>query len=162
MPPKKSESLKFIKIGDAISQGLHDGLNHLYPLEEAEEDPVWAEENPYIKRSTEPSVFTDTMDIDPAITKSLTALAEACKEAAEALGKSILAAANCLNIWTQKVSAEEGPLKPFFQSIRAMEVQKALNEAPSRVRHLAKHSKKHRTRKKNLNRAMREYQRRKK
>lgn len=42
----------------------------------------------------------------------------------------------------------------------AKEMQAALNEAPPRVRYLAKHGKKHRTRKKNLNRALREYKRR--
>lgn len=51
MPPEESESLKFLKIGEAVSQGLLDGLKPLYPLEEVEEDPVWAEdwikENPY-------------------------------------------------------------------------------------------------------------------
>lgn len=44
----------------------------------------------------------------------------------------------------------------------AAEVQAALKEAPPRVRHLAQHSKKHRTRKKNINRALREYRRRRK
>lgn len=44
----------------------------------------------------------------------------------------------------------------------AAEVQAALKEAPPRVHHLAQHSKKHRTRKKNINRALREYRRRRK
>lgn len=40
------------------------------------------------------------------------------------------------------------------------EVKAALNEAPPRVRHLAEHGKKYRTRKKNINRALRDYRRR--
>jgi hypothetical protein len=44
--------------------------------------------------------------------------------------------------------------------LEAAKVQAALNEAPPRVRHLATHGKKYRTRKKNINRALREYQRR--
>ena len=38
--------------------------------------------------------------------------------------------------------------------------QEAIKEAPPVVRHLALHGKKRRTRKKNINRALREYQRR--
>ena len=43
---------------------------------------------------------------------------------------------------------------------KAAEMQAALNAAPPRVRHLAQHGKKYRTRKKNINRALREYKRR--
>ncbi len=46
--------------------------------------------------------------------------------------------------------------------LKAARTQQALKEAPPRVRHLAYHSKKHRTQKKNINRAMREYYRRQK
>lgn len=42
----------------------------------------------------------------------------------------------------------------------AAEIKVALNEAPPRVRHLALHGKKYRTRNKNINRALREYRRR--
>lgn len=46
------------------------------------------------------------------------------------------------------------------QLSKAAEVKAALNEAPPRVRHLAEHGKKYRTRKKNINRALRDYRRR--
>ena len=46
------------------------------------------------------------------------------------------------------------------EAINAAKKQVAVAQAPPRVRHLAQHSKKHRTRKKNTNRAMRDYQRR--
>lgn len=46
--------------------------------------------------------------------------------------------------------------------LEAVKAQQALKEAPPRVRHLAYHSKKHRVQKKNINRALREYQRRQK
>lgn len=69
MPPKESESLKFLKVGEAVSQGLHDGSKSIYPLEGVEEDPVWAEEwakeNPYFKmdRETVRAVATATLRI---------------------------------------------------------------------------------------------------
>lgn len=63
----------------------------------------------------------------PDVTKAFTALGEACKQAAESLGKKVRA---------------------------------ALNEAPPKVRHLALHGKKYRTQKKNINRALRDSQRR--
>lgn len=44
--------------------------------------------------------------------------------------------------------------------LKNLEVQAALLEAPPKVRHLALHGKKYRTRKKNINRALREYRRR--
>ncbi len=66
-------------------------------------------------------------------TKAFTALYEACKQAAESLGKKVRAAAK---------------------------VRAALNEAPPKVRHLALHGKKYRAKKKNINRALRDYQRR--
>ena len=46
--------------------------------------------------------------------------------------------------------------------LEAARTQQALKEAPPRVRHLAYNSKKHRVQKKNINRALREYQRRQK
>jgi hypothetical protein len=163
MPPKESESLEFLKIGEMVSQGLHDGLEPLYPLEEVEEDPVWAEEwakeNPYIKAAQEPVTFTAEAQIRPEAAKAFTALGEACKQAAETIGKHIREAANCVSIWAREVPTAVGGIEQFLQAVRA---RAALNEAPSKVRHLAKHGKKHRTRKKNINRAMREYQRRKK
>ena len=57
MPPKESESLAFLKVGEAVSQGLYYSSKSIYPLEEVEEDPVWAEEwakeNPYLKMDME-------------------------------------------------------------------------------------------------------------
>lgn len=57
MPPKESESLAFLKVGEAVSQGLYYGSKSIYPLEEVKEDPVWAEErakeNPYLKMDME-------------------------------------------------------------------------------------------------------------
>lgn len=163
MPPKESESLKFLKIGEAISLGLHDGLNHPYPLEEVEEDPVWAEEwakeNPYIKAAQEPVTFTAETQISPEAANAFTALGEACKQAVETIGKLIREAANCVSIWAREVTTAVGGIEQFLQAVR---VWAALNEAPPRVRHLARHGKKYRTRKKNINRALREYQRRRK
>lgn len=69
MPPKESESLKFLKVGEAVSQGLHYGCKSIYPLEEDEEDPVWAEEwvkeNPYIKKDIKAlrAIATATLSI---------------------------------------------------------------------------------------------------
>lgn len=161
MPPKESESLKFLKVGEAVSQGFHDGCKSIYPLEEVEEDPVWAEkwakENPYIKAAQEPATFTTEMKIDQDIAeaaKAFTALGEACRQTAKALVNLFLAATNCV------VGTLRGIDIPAL--LKAAEVQKALNEAPPRVRHLARHGKKYRTRKKNINRALREYQRRRK
>lgn len=44
--------------------------------------------------------------------------------------------------------------------LKNAKVQQALKEAQPRIRHLAYNSKKHRVQKKNINRALREYQRR--
>ena len=80
MPPKESESLKFIKIGEAISQGIHDSLNQPYQLEEVEEDPVWAEEwakeSPYLKRDIETvrTVATATLRIINNLMPSIIAI----------------------------------------------------------------------------------------
>lgn len=69
MPPKESESLAFLKVGEAVSQGLYYGSKSIYPLEEVEEDPVWAEEwakeNPYLKMDMETvrAIATATLSI---------------------------------------------------------------------------------------------------
>lgn len=159
MPPKESESLKFLRVEEAVSQGLHGGCKSIYPLEEVEDDPVWAEkwakENPHIKAAQEPATFTAEMKIDQDIaevTKAFTALEETCRQTAKVLGKMVQAAVDYL------VAIAQGIDIPAL--LKAAEVQAALNEAPSRVRHLAMHGKKYRTRKKNINRALREYQRR--
>lgn len=87
----------------------------------------------------------------PDAAKAFTALGEACKQAAEAMGKAARAAVNCVVATVREVD--------IAQLFKAAKVQEALKEAPPRVRHLAKHGK-HRTRKKNTNRALREYKRR--
>lgn len=92
------------------------------------------------------------MRIDPDVAKSFTAMGEACKQAAEALGKFVRAAADCVAAILRGVNPA--------QLLKAAKVQAALKEAPPRVRHLARHAKKHRVRKKNANRALREYERR--
>lgn len=73
--------------------------------------------------------------------------------ASVALGRACAAVADFICAMAQFV-AEVLPLLPD-----AMELQAALNEAPPRVRHLAAHGKKRRTRKKNIRRALREHKR---
>ena len=80
------------------------------------------------------------------------ALGEACGQVAAALVCFARAAMDCL------IAIASDP--DVAQLLKVAEAHAALNEAPTRVRHLALHGKKHRTRKKNLNRALREYQRR--
>ena len=105
-------------------------------------EPEWAEDHPAVIREAKEATFTAEVKINPDIAKAFTALGEACKRAA----------ADC-------VAAIAGGMD-IAQLLKAAEVQAALNEAPPRVRHLAEHGKKYRTRKKNINRALREYQRR--
>lgn len=88
----------------------------------------------------------------PEVIKAFTALGEACKQFAELLGKIVRAAVDCVVAIARGVD--------IAQLLKIAKVQAALNEAPPRVRHLALHSKKRRTQKKNINRALREYQRR--
>ena len=131
-----------------------EGLQQLYPLDEAPEAVEgieWPKENPYIKPTTD-ATFTAEMLITPEVSKAFATLGEACKRAAEALGRAVRAAADCAAAIARGVD--------IAQLLKAVRVQEALKEAPPRVRHLAQHSKKHRTRKKNINRALREYQRR--
>lgn len=83
---------------------------------------------------------------------------EAFGRAANALGVftvSITDWANaCLDAWYTMVGL---PLAEHMQKKR--EQIKALLAASPRVRHLAQHHRKYRTRKKNINRALREYKR---
>lgn len=76
-------------------------------------------------------------------------LGEACAQAVDAM----------VDLWQACMDHYITPLchcfTQYFQS--AVELQAALNASPPRVRHLALHSKKRRTRKKNINRALREY-----
>ena len=117
------------------------------------EETEWAEDHPAaIKASPEETTFTAEVKINPDIAKAFKALGEACVQAAEALGKAVRAAADCVVAMARGVD--------IAQLLKAAKVQAALNEAPPRVRHLAEHGKKYRTRKKNINRALREYQRR--
>lgn len=148
---------KDIKLGPgAVYSRQPEGLQQLYPLDEAPdieaEKPEWPKENPYIKAAPKEATFTAEMKISPDVAKAFTALGEAYKQAAEALGKAVRAAADCVVAIARGVD--------IAQLLKAAKVQEALKEAPLRVRHLAEHSKKHRTRKKNINRALREYQRR--
>jgi hypothetical protein len=84
--------------------------------------------------------------------EELQRLNETLREAAKSLASVILAFRDGVRAICQGAN--------FTQLLKAAKVQAALNEAPPRVRHLAKHGKKYRTRKKNLNRALREYERR--
>lgn len=77
------------------------------------------------------------------------------QRAGEALGRTGKALADFIRAMVDYVAAICPP-----ELLEAAKAQHALNEAPPRVRHLALHSKKHRTRKKNINRALREYHRR--
>lgn len=78
-------------------------------------------------------------------------LGEACAQAVDAM----------VDIWQ---ACMDHYIQPFFHILgrylqNGVETQAALMVAPPRVRHLALHSKKRRTRKKNINRALREYRR---
>lgn len=131
-----------------------EGLQPLYALEETEEteqeEIQWPKENPYIK-AAEPAEFTGEMQISPDVVKAFTALGEACEQFGKAMGEILRVAAEYVVTMYQQITA---------QLIKAAEVKAALNEAPPRVRHLAEHGKKYRTRKKNINRALRDYRRR--
>lgn len=131
-----------------------EGLQPLYAREETEElepeEIQWPKENPYIK-AAEPAEFTGEMMFSPDIVKAFTALGEACKQFGKFMGVILRAATEYVVTMYQQTTA---------QLIKAAEVKAALKEAPPRVRHLAEHSKKYRTRKKSINRALREYRRR--
>lgn len=92
------------------------------------------------------------MLITPEVSKAFAALGEACKLFTELLGGIVRAATDCV------VAIARGA--DTAQLLKAAKVETALKEATPRVRHLALHGKKYRTRKKNINRALREYQRR--
>lgn len=107
-------------------------------------------ENPYILAAdlAKGSDFTAEVQLSPAVAKSLTAMGKACGQAAEALVRFCRA---YIAFAAELCSLGE------FEKQREAAVIKC---APPRVRHLAQHGKKYRTRKKNINRAWREYQRR--
>lgn len=94
---------------------------------------------------------TTEVKINPDVAKAFTALGEACEQAAKALGKAVLAAACVVAAIVRGVDVAK------LQ--KAAKMQAALNEASPRVRHLADHGKKYRTQKKNINRALRDYER---
>jgi hypothetical protein len=133
-----------------------EGLQPLHALEETEEmeqeEIQWPIENPYIK-AAEPTEFTAEAHIAPDVCESSAALGRALAQAGEALGEVVRAVADCI------VAIARGA--DIAQLLKAAEVKAALNEAPPRVRHLAKHGKKYRTRKKNINRILKDYERRK-
>lgn len=152
MPPKD------IKLGPGtVYFQTPEGPQSLGSITEATaieaEETEWAEDNPVvIKTAPEEATFTAEMKISPDVAKAFTAFGEACRQTAGALGKLFRAAVDCV------VAIARG--MDIAQLLKAAKVQEALKEAPPRVRHLAQHSKKHRTRKKNINRALREHQRR--
>lgn len=115
------------------------------------EETEWAEDGPVVIKAAPEATFTAEMKISPDVAKAFTALSEACKQTTEALAKVVRAAADCVVAMTRGVD--------IAQLLKAAKVQAALNEAPRRVRHLAQHGKKYRTRKKNINRALRDYER---
>lgn len=153
---------KNIKLGPGtVYFHTPDGLHPLAPLSEAQvveaEETEWADEtkwpkaNPYIKTAQE-ATFTAELKISPDIAKAFTALSEACGQTAEALVKFVRAAVDYVAAVARGADTA--------QLLKAAKVQAALGEAPPRVRHLAQHGKKIRTQKKNINRALRDYERR--
>lgn len=132
-----------------------EGLQPLYAREETEElepeEIQWPKENPYIKAAPEETTSTVETMFSQDVVEAFTALGKACKQFAKVMGEILRAAAEyAVNMYQQTRA----------QLIKAAEVKAALKEAPPRVRHLAEHSKKYRTRKKSINRALREYRRR--
>lgn len=77
-------------------------------------------------------------------------MGESLRDAAKSLGASCRAYADAVAAILHGVN--------FTQLLKTAKVQAALKEAPPKVRHLAKHGKKYRTRKKNINRALRDYE----
>lgn len=82
-------------------------------------------------------------------------LLEAAADAAVKLGPMIRRAAEAVRSLASSVVH-------CLEESSWLEKAAALNEAPPRVRHLALRSKKRRVQKKNINRALREYRRRRK
>ena len=162
MPPKNS------KIGPGMLCTFiktPEGLQPLYALEETEEmeqeqeEIQWPKENPYLTKEAREASFTAETKIAPDIAEMFTApdvregfaaLGRALGQAGETVGRLLRAFVDC---WVATTSCLSQQLS------KAVKVQAALKEAPPRVRHLAKHGKKYRTRKKNINRALRDYER---
>lgn len=147
-------SHKSVKLSpDTVFFHTPEGPVPVHPLVEAPdieaEETEWQKEHPYIKPDA-PATFAADVKLNQDTIKALTEFGEACKQAVEALGKAVQAAANYIVAWFQGVD--------LAQLTKLAEERQALKEAPPRVRHLALHGKKRRTRKKNINRALREYQ----
>lgn len=62
MAAKKSESLEFLKVGEAISQGLHDSLREL-----ESKKPQWADVNEPIIKKMGGTVSLTEEDLDGAV-----------------------------------------------------------------------------------------------
>lgn len=145
MPPKNTTTPD----PGAVYFHTPEGPQQLYPLdeipytEEAETD--WPKENPYLKTATSGALSAKIL-LSPETAKAFTELCKACKQAAEALGRACRAAVD--------FAGELCSLVEFEKQREAAIVERA----SPRVRHLAKYGKKARTRKKNINRAWREYQ----
>ena len=83
------------------------------------------------------------------------ALGRTVRDLGEALGRTVRDLGDFIRAMVEYVASICPP-----EQLKAAKEQAALKEAPPRIRHLAQHSKKRRTRKKNINRALREYYRR--
>lgn len=116
------------------------------------EAPEWPKDNPYVIKADQEATFTAEAKINPDVVKAFTAVGVTCAQAVEALAKFCRAVVDC-------VGAILGGMD-IGQLLKAAKVQAALKEAPPRVRHLANHGKKYRTQKKNINRALRDHERR--
>lgn len=84
---------------------------------------------------------------------------DAASRAGEALGRAAKGIADFVRAMVE-LAAAVIPAGYLSVAKSAAEIKVALNEAQPRVRHLALYGKKGRTRKKNINRALREYRRR--
>lgn len=89
------------------------------------------------------------------MSQQLDRISEPLRRAGESLSRTAKGLADFIRAMIDYVVAIMPP-----EMLEAARVQAALKEAPPRIRHLATHSKKRRTRKKNINRALRDYQRR--
>lgn len=89
------------------------------------------------------------------MSQQLDRVSDPLQMAGEALGRTAKALGDFVRAMVEYVASICPPIL-----LKAARAQQALKEAPPRIRHLARYSKKHRVQKKNINRALREYQRR--
>ena len=87
------------------------------------------------------------------MSRQLDRISDPLRRAGEALSRTAKGLADFIRAMVDYV-AEIMPA----EMLKAAKVQAALNEAPPRVHHLAEHGKKYRTRKKNINRALKGYE----